>query len=469
MRFRRRQDTRYGRNPLVPYHMRFGRKTRCEQTGFPTYEDRLVTDEWGLLVDPRYGGYDTNETQGLAMRRGPRTRSTPTPTGGGTGGGTFGEAAQQSDALVDAFGTQSSTENDFSTLVSEYAGLHTRLNREAMIGGWPSARGVNMQTLWHTYGIKTLVQVNSSMVPADVVTNLKHIGVECLAGVEGLNEPDHDYTAEDYTWAAPTLTYSQNLWTAVKADGVTNALPILGPAWSKSHLLSPGDYSGICDYGNCHLYDQPYDMSGGTNANYANVLTYSRSVYAGKPLWCTEYGFRVGDVFGGVTTTEQVQAKYVQRSFLDKWWSGVFAKLIQYQFRDSGTLDSQDYFGIVKRTWVAKPAYNALSRLLGILSDANGTFTPGSLAFTLAGTTANLRHLVLQKRDGRFLLVLWLHIQSNDTDVVQSVTVTLGTTFRSGNLWVPQTSDAPVTVYDTVPAVLTVLVPDYPVVVELVP
>lgn len=56
-----RRDVKYDRNPPPPYHMRFGRRVACQQTGFPTYEDLLVTDEWGLQVDPAFGGYDTNE------------------------------------------------------------------------------------------------------------------------------------------------------------------------------------------------------------------------------------------------------------------------------------------------------------------------------------------------------------------------------------------------------------------------
>ncbi len=56
-----RRDVKYDRNPPPPYHMRFGRRTRCQQTGFPTYEDKLVTDDWGLQVDPEFGGYDTND------------------------------------------------------------------------------------------------------------------------------------------------------------------------------------------------------------------------------------------------------------------------------------------------------------------------------------------------------------------------------------------------------------------------
>lgn len=58
-----KRDVRYRSNGPVPYHMRFGRKVMDPQSGFMTYEDRLIPDEWGMLCDPRYGGYDTNDQE----------------------------------------------------------------------------------------------------------------------------------------------------------------------------------------------------------------------------------------------------------------------------------------------------------------------------------------------------------------------------------------------------------------------
>lgn len=58
---RKKSDCHYRSNGPPPYHMRFGPRAQCGQSGFPTYRDLLVEDEYGLLVDPEYGGYDINE------------------------------------------------------------------------------------------------------------------------------------------------------------------------------------------------------------------------------------------------------------------------------------------------------------------------------------------------------------------------------------------------------------------------
>lgn len=64
-----RRDTKYGRNPPPPRHMRFGRKVMDQQTSFWTYEDKLVQDETGLWVDPNFGGYDTDEQKDFTPLR----------------------------------------------------------------------------------------------------------------------------------------------------------------------------------------------------------------------------------------------------------------------------------------------------------------------------------------------------------------------------------------------------------------
>lgn len=68
-RVRRLRDVRYSSNGLPPYHMRFGPRVRDGQSGFPTYRDLIVNDEWDLPVDPQYGGYDTNDQEGGSDRR----------------------------------------------------------------------------------------------------------------------------------------------------------------------------------------------------------------------------------------------------------------------------------------------------------------------------------------------------------------------------------------------------------------
>jgi hypothetical protein len=52
---------------------------------------------------------------------------------------------------------------------------------------------------------------------------------------------------------------------------------------------------------------------------------------------------------------------------------------------------------------------------MNLLRDANARFTPGPLDYTLASNTSHVHQTLLQKRDGTFLLALWLERSSYDT------------------------------------------------------
>ena len=52
----RKKPIRYRHNPRPIREQ--GPRVMCDVSGFYTYEGRIVTDEEGQRVDPRYGGYD---------------------------------------------------------------------------------------------------------------------------------------------------------------------------------------------------------------------------------------------------------------------------------------------------------------------------------------------------------------------------------------------------------------------------
>ena len=59
MRRNARHITPHRRRPsALPWRLRHGRKVFCQRSGFPTYEGLRVQDDYGYLVDPRFGGFD---------------------------------------------------------------------------------------------------------------------------------------------------------------------------------------------------------------------------------------------------------------------------------------------------------------------------------------------------------------------------------------------------------------------------
>jgi hypothetical protein len=106
-------------------------------------------------------------------------------------------------------------------------------------------------------------------------------------------------------------------------------------------------------------------------------------------------------------------------------------RTFEYEFADEGS----DYFGtcgLMNFDLTPKPAYNALSAVIHLLSDPGAAFTPVRLSYTLSGQTNNVHHLLLQKRDGTYYLALWIETPSwnANTDALipvpaQSISVSL--------------------------------------------
>ena len=124
----------------------------------------------------------------------------------------------------------------------------------------------------------------------------------------------------------------------------------------------------------------------------------------------TESGYHTATLWGGEhpPVSEAAMGRYVPRLFLDYFNAG-FAKSYLYELVDEGASMSsrEEAFGLVRADGTPKPAYTSLQNLIAVLSDPGPAFTPGSLSLALTGDTTNVRRLLLQKRNGRFFLVLW--------------------------------------------------------------
>jgi hypothetical protein len=93
---------------------------------------------------------------------------------------------------------------------------------------------------------------------------------------------------------------------------------------------------------------------------------------------------------------------------------------------------SSENYGLMTNTLQPKYSYNALKALTALLDDRGASFSPGKLQYSLTGSTTNVHHLLMQKRDGSFCLALWVNLPvynpANNTTInvePQGVTLTL--------------------------------------------
>lgn len=272
-----------------------------------------------------------------------------------------------------------------------------------------------------------------------------------------------------------TIHFQTDLYDALKADPATKKLIVLGPAlggtYAPNTIPNPvpaGSLANAVDWGNFHPY--PYggnfDSYGGsydtivaphdyTHAgNFpsvsmdrddkgspyaANAFVSYAPPFAPKPMAASETGYPTH--LSG--SSELAQGKYLPRLFCEYFTHGVrrtfwYEMVDEDEFPDPSGDNAECHYGIIRKDLTPKPAYTALMNLLTLLKDphsATPAFTPAALSYSLSvspvrgytepnsGQTTDydrtqyVHHLLLQKSDGVFYLLLWHEIADEDASV----------------------------------------------------
>jgi hypothetical protein len=340
-----------------------------------------------------------------------------------------------------------------------------------------------MQTVYGRMGELATAKIKFNLIlrPADGSTDYTradHLDrlLQYASGVvesfEGLNE--HDNSGR-INWVTEVRAFQRAIYGKLKQDSRTVGLPVFGPAMAHaSNATSVGDLSGYLNYGAIH----PYPGGLRPMATVPIHVRYGKSISGTRPMVVTESGYHTARLWTGTHPhiAEDAEARYVPRLYLDYFNAG-FARTYLYELIDQGTSDTlrEERFGLLRNDGSPKPAYTALENLITVLADPGPTFTAGGLSYSLSGDTTNVRRLLLQKRDGRFYLVLWHDAVSYDLDTqltaplsAKPVTLSLATAAARIRATATLQSDQPAGEW-TDTAVLTVAVPDSPLVLEISP
>ncbi|MBJ7357704.1 fibronectin type III domain-containing protein [Nocardioides sp.] len=241
-----------------------------------------------------------------------------------------------------------------------------------------------------------LVEAIAAELPTGVVESL-----------EGANEYNLDEHAVD--WVLELRTHQQQLWEAANANPVTADLPVLAPALGmRTGFDQIADLGQYADYGNAHLYPGGRPPSWGID----ELTQLEAIVVPGKPVMYTESGYHnaTNTTSGHRPTPEPVVGSYAPRLLLEHYLRGT-ARVYNYELLDEradpGLTDHEAAFGLLRHDFSPKPAYLALKNLLGLVADPGPAFSPGRLAYTVDGATSDLRQVLVQKRSGEFVLLLW--------------------------------------------------------------
>ena len=113
--------------------------------------------------------------------------------------------------------------------------------------------------------------------------------------------------------------------------------------------------------------------------------------------------------------------RYTPRVFLEQFLHGI-TRTYLYALADT-TLPGDSY-GLLRTDGTQKPAYLSLQALMHLLADTGPAYTAGKLTWSMAGAQSDLHHLLIEKRDGTFLLALWVEEPSWDVNAQTPLSVT---------------------------------------------
>jgi hypothetical protein len=236
-----------------------------------------------------------------------------------------------------------------------------------------------------------------------------------LNAIEGGDEEDDSYPASLGNTLPITALFQQTVFALGKSLGLPVINMSFGSGWTAANdwrgdYGSVGNLSAYCTNANAHTYPvlgQTPDWSIQRINGLASLAAPVRGVATTEIGWDRDQGF-----------SHLTVAKYV----LDAVMDGIKdddARMYFYALFDDGS----GAFGLMNQNGTPMQAGTALHDLTTLLADkgaAAATFQPGTLDYSLTGTTANDNTLLFQKSDGTFWITVW-----NETDPGHKVVVNL--------------------------------------------
>ncbi len=301
---------------------------------------------------------------------------------------------------------------------------------------------------------------------------LMQFAAPAVEAFEGLNEHD---ISQRTAWVSEVRSFQQALYTAVRADSRTASLPVYGPSMAHpGNAEQVGSLSEYMTMGAIH----PYPGGSLPMTSIGDHERRSATISGALPFVVTEAGYHTATEWTGPHPgiSETAQARYTPRLLLEFFNAGIQRSFL-YEFIDQGSdiRQREQSFGLLRSDGSEKPAYIALKNMIAILKDPGPAFAPGTLGFTLNGDSSKVQRTVLQKRDGRFYLILWQNEKSYDLQGRSTITVSnrpahliLATSAQAIRIYDPIRSANPIAQYqDTGEVALTIT--DSPLIVEIAP
>lgn len=237
------------------------------------------------------------------------------------------------------------------------------------------------------------------------------VGTAPLIGLEGPNEPNLLERVHGYKgWPNDARRFQQTLYNAARSDPAFSGKVILQPSLGgpKSELYYPrmGNYTGMADIGNLHIYPNWMPWERVAQGEYNSA----RSTMPGRAFWATENGWhsaRRGQFltrFNMLRYWPRAMAGFNSYASIKK---GYIFNLIDYGY-DPNKMELNHQYGLLDYSGNVKPAFYAVRNMMHVMCDNPLRSAAGSLRYSLSGDLANVRTLLYKKNNGAFYLLAWI-------------------------------------------------------------
>jgi hypothetical protein len=293
-----------------------------------------------------------------------------------------------------------------------------------------------------------------------------------IESFEGPNELDISSIPD---WSSIDRSYQAEIYRAAKSIPNGKPIPVIGPSMaSASNGSAVGDISEDVDYGNLH----PYPAAKMPSIIFPSQQELAREMSGHKKVIITESGYHnaLNDHHDQPAVSEDAAAKYIPRLFLENFTHGIVRTYL-YEFLDEapnpGLTDLQLHWGLIRSDGSEKPAFSAMKNMIAELGDSTEVTNLRSLSYSLSAGSGQLHHLLLEKSNGVFYLVLWQEIPGYDyehqhdiSNPFQSVTLNLDQTAKSIVMYEPAVQAQPLHTCTNTRSI-SVEVPDHPLVIQI--
>ncbi len=264
--------------------------------------------------------------------------------------------------------------------------------------------------LFRSHGIRHSVGTPEGSTPAQITAVINAFGPNNVDMIEPQNEYD-TYAKQDPNWVPHIIAQQKMIWKTVRSNRSFNGITVMGPAFANPNSYRiVGPLDAYEDAGNLHASFCNYNP--GTNngtVNLGNVTARARAGTKYKPIWTTETTYDDNTSVTHVCQTpDPVIARYFPRELAERWNAGEPRTYISQLVDTPQPGDPFGYLGLARVDGSPKPQYTAIKSMLSVLSDPGSPFRPTMLRYTVSGQTNYVHHTLLQKRDGTYVMMLWV-------------------------------------------------------------